>query len=89
MTTDITGRLPLNVYVIILGIGLFVFMLSMIFCCYLFFLPTFTFCTFYIQIIWMMQTKQAKSLDTVFMNIYIVDSHCGYQNHNEHMEFCT
>uniref|UniRef100_A0A672NUZ9 RING finger protein 122 n=1 Tax=Sinocyclocheilus grahami TaxID=75366 RepID=A0A672NUZ9_SINGR len=36
MTTDITGRLPLNVYVIILGIGLFIFMLSMIFCCYLF-----------------------------------------------------
>ncbi|XP_066549504.1 RING finger protein 122 isoform X2 [Amia ocellicauda] len=28
--------LPLNVYVIILGIGLFIFMLSMIFCCYLF-----------------------------------------------------
>ncbi|KTF84325.1 hypothetical protein cypCar_00028418, partial [Cyprinus carpio] len=36
MTTDITGRLPINVYVIILGIGLFIFMLSMIFCCYLF-----------------------------------------------------
>uniref|UniRef100_A0A673LT81 RING finger protein 122 n=1 Tax=Sinocyclocheilus rhinocerous TaxID=307959 RepID=A0A673LT81_9TELE len=36
MTTDITGRLPLNVYVIILGIGLFIFILSMIFCCYLF-----------------------------------------------------
>uniref|UniRef100_A0A671PIV5 RING finger protein 122 n=1 Tax=Sinocyclocheilus anshuiensis TaxID=1608454 RepID=A0A671PIV5_9TELE len=36
MTTDITGRLPLNFYVIILGIGLFIFMLSMIFCCYLF-----------------------------------------------------
>ncbi|XP_041921810.1 RING finger protein 122 isoform X3 [Alosa pseudoharengus] len=28
--------LPLNVYVIILGIGLFIFLLSMIFCCYLF-----------------------------------------------------
>uniref|UniRef100_A0AAZ1Y5K6 RING finger protein 122 n=1 Tax=Oreochromis aureus TaxID=47969 RepID=A0AAZ1Y5K6_OREAU len=29
-------HLPLNVYVIVLGIGLFVFMLSLIFCCYLF-----------------------------------------------------
>ncbi|XP_062375504.1 RING finger protein 122 isoform X1 [Sardina pilchardus] len=29
-------HLPLNVYVIILGIGLFIFLLSMIFCCYLF-----------------------------------------------------
>uniref|UniRef100_A0A668AMY2 RING finger protein 122 n=1 Tax=Myripristis murdjan TaxID=586833 RepID=A0A668AMY2_9TELE len=29
-------HLPLNVYVIILGIGLFIFMLSLIFCCYLF-----------------------------------------------------
>ncbi|XP_015462108.2 RING finger protein 122 isoform X1 [Astyanax mexicanus] len=36
MSTDTTYRLPLNVYVIILGIGLFIFMLSMIFCCYLF-----------------------------------------------------
>ncbi|CAL8269483.1 RING finger protein 122 [Gadus morhua] len=29
-------HLPLNVYVIVLGIGLFVFMLSLIFCCYIF-----------------------------------------------------
>ncbi|XP_075899157.1 RING finger protein 24-like isoform X2 [Nelusetta ayraudi] len=29
-------HLPLNVYIIILGIGLFVLMLSLIFCCYLF-----------------------------------------------------
>uniref|UniRef100_A0A3B4VIA5 Zgc:175214 n=1 Tax=Seriola dumerili TaxID=41447 RepID=A0A3B4VIA5_SERDU len=35
MTSDIY-HLPLNVYVIVLGIGLFVFMLSLIFCCYLF-----------------------------------------------------
>uniref|UniRef100_A0A4W5L395 Zgc:175214 n=1 Tax=Hucho hucho TaxID=62062 RepID=A0A4W5L395_9TELE len=33
---DTTYHLPLNVYVIVLGIGLFVFMLSLIFCCYLF-----------------------------------------------------
>ncbi|XP_076830602.1 RING finger protein 122 isoform X2 [Brachyhypopomus gauderio] len=36
MTSETTYRLPLNVYVIILGIGLFILMLSMIFCCYLF-----------------------------------------------------
>uniref|UniRef100_A0A4W4ETS0 RING finger protein 122 n=1 Tax=Electrophorus electricus TaxID=8005 RepID=A0A4W4ETS0_ELEEL len=36
MTSDTTYHLPLNVYVIILGIGLFILMLSMIFCCYLF-----------------------------------------------------
>uniref|UniRef100_A0A3Q2Y5W2 Zgc:175214 n=1 Tax=Hippocampus comes TaxID=109280 RepID=A0A3Q2Y5W2_HIPCM len=35
MTSDMY-HLPLNVYVIVLGIGLFVFMLSLIFCCYLF-----------------------------------------------------
>lgn len=35
MSSDIY-HLPLNVYVIVLGIGLFVFMLSLIFCCYLF-----------------------------------------------------
>ncbi|TDH15823.1 hypothetical protein EPR50_G00013400 [Perca flavescens] len=35
MTSEIY-HLPLNVYVIVLGIGLFVFMLSLIFCCYLF-----------------------------------------------------
>lgn len=35
MTSDIY-HLPLNIYVIVLGIGLFVFMLSLIFCCYLF-----------------------------------------------------
>lgn len=35
MMSDIY-QLPLNVYVIVLGIGLFVFMLSLIFCCYLF-----------------------------------------------------
>ncbi|XP_048843660.1 RING finger protein 122 [Brienomyrus brachyistius] len=35
MSEDIY-HLPLNVYVIVLGIGLFIFMLSMIFCCYLF-----------------------------------------------------
>ncbi|XP_036380307.1 RING finger protein 122-like isoform X1 [Megalops cyprinoides] len=36
MTSDNIYHLPLNVYVIVLGIGLFIFMLSMIFCCYLF-----------------------------------------------------
>ncbi|KAJ8360137.1 hypothetical protein SKAU_G00166620 [Synaphobranchus kaupii] len=36
MTSEEIYHLPLNVYVIILGIGLFIFMLSMIFCCYLF-----------------------------------------------------
>ncbi|XP_018606464.2 RING finger protein 122 isoform X1 [Scleropages formosus] len=35
MSEDIY-HLPLNVYIIVLGIGLFIFMLSMIFCCYLF-----------------------------------------------------
>ncbi|XP_061084921.1 RING finger protein 122-like isoform X1 [Conger conger] len=35
MTSEPVDR-SLNVYVIILGVGLFVFMLSMIFCCYLF-----------------------------------------------------
>ncbi|MBN3274450.1 RN122 protein, partial [Polyodon spathula] len=36
MSSGETSDLPLNVYVIILGVGLFIFMLSMIFCCYLF-----------------------------------------------------
>ncbi|XP_053477508.1 RING finger protein 122 isoform X1 [Ictalurus furcatus] len=36
MTSEVTYPLPLNVYIIILGIGLFIFMLSLIFCCYLF-----------------------------------------------------
>uniref|UniRef100_A0A8C4S3P6 Zgc:175214 n=2 Tax=Polypteridae TaxID=8289 RepID=A0A8C4S3P6_ERPCA len=36
MTSPGIYDLPLNIYVIILGIGLFIFMLSMIFCCYLF-----------------------------------------------------
>uniref|UniRef100_A0A3B4CJL5 RING-type domain-containing protein n=1 Tax=Pygocentrus nattereri TaxID=42514 RepID=A0A3B4CJL5_PYGNA len=36
MTSEDLYHLPLNVYVIVLGIGLFVFMLSVIFCCYLF-----------------------------------------------------
>ncbi|XP_062399149.1 RING finger protein 122 [Sardina pilchardus] len=36
MTSEEVYHLPLNVYVIVLGIGLFVFMLSVIFCCYLF-----------------------------------------------------
>uniref|UniRef100_A0A4W4H061 RING-type domain-containing protein n=1 Tax=Electrophorus electricus TaxID=8005 RepID=A0A4W4H061_ELEEL len=36
MTSDDLYHLPLNVYVIVLGIGLFIFMLSVIFCCYLF-----------------------------------------------------
>ncbi|XP_058508178.1 RING finger protein 122-like [Solea solea] len=36
MTSEELFNLPLNVYVIILGIGLFVLMLSFIFCCYLF-----------------------------------------------------
>ncbi|KAJ8402746.1 hypothetical protein AAFF_G00364180 [Aldrovandia affinis] len=36
MTSGEIYHLPLNVYVIILGVGLFIFMLSMIFCCYLF-----------------------------------------------------
>ncbi|XP_056615992.1 RING finger protein 122 [Triplophysa dalaica] len=35
MTTDISSHLALNVYDIVLGIGLFIFILSMIFCCYL------------------------------------------------------
>ncbi|XP_063047233.1 RING finger protein 122 isoform X1 [Engraulis encrasicolus] len=36
MSSEEIYHLPLNVYVIILGIGLFIFLLSMIFCCYLF-----------------------------------------------------
>lgn len=36
MTSEDIYHLPLNMYVIILGIGLFVFMLSLIFCCYMF-----------------------------------------------------
>lgn len=36
MTSEDIYNLPLNVYVIILGIGLFIFMLSLIFCCYMF-----------------------------------------------------
>ncbi|XP_033886392.1 RING finger protein 122-like isoform X1 [Acipenser ruthenus] len=36
MSSEETSDLPLNVYVIILGVGLFIFMLSLIFCCYLF-----------------------------------------------------
>ncbi|KAM4730146.1 RING finger protein 122-like isoform 1-T1 [Anableps anableps] len=36
MTTENLFNLPLNIYIIILGIGLFILMLSLIFCCYLF-----------------------------------------------------
>uniref|UniRef100_A0A8C7KZA7 RING finger protein 122 n=1 Tax=Oncorhynchus kisutch TaxID=8019 RepID=A0A8C7KZA7_ONCKI len=36
MTSEDIYHLPLNMYVIILGIGLFIFMLSLIFCCYMF-----------------------------------------------------
>ncbi|XP_059928530.1 RING finger protein 122-like isoform X2 [Gadus macrocephalus] len=36
MTTEDFYHLPLNIYVIILGIALFVFMLSLIICCYMF-----------------------------------------------------
>lgn len=36
MSSEDLYQLPLNVYVIVLGIGLFIFMLSVIFCCYLF-----------------------------------------------------
>uniref|UniRef100_A0A673FNX5 Zgc:175214 n=1 Tax=Sinocyclocheilus rhinocerous TaxID=307959 RepID=A0A673FNX5_9TELE len=36
MSEEDIYRLPLNVYVIVLGIGMFIFMLSVIFCCYLF-----------------------------------------------------
>lgn len=36
MPSEDIYNLPLNVYVIILGIGLFIFMLSLIFCCYMF-----------------------------------------------------
>ncbi|KAM7408158.1 hypothetical protein PAMA_002039 [Pampus argenteus] len=36
MTSEELFHLPLNVYIIILGIGLFILMLSLIFCCYLF-----------------------------------------------------
>ncbi|XP_061601537.1 RING finger protein 122-like [Cololabis saira] len=36
MTSEPVFSLPLNVYIIILGIGLFILMLSLIFCCYLF-----------------------------------------------------
>uniref|UniRef100_A0A4W6BYW9 Si:dkey-51a16.9 n=1 Tax=Lates calcarifer TaxID=8187 RepID=A0A4W6BYW9_LATCA len=36
MTSEVLFHLPLNIYIIILGIGLFILMLSLIFCCYLF-----------------------------------------------------
>lgn len=36
MSSEDLYHLPLNIYVIVLGIGLFIFMLSVIFCCYLF-----------------------------------------------------
>ncbi|MED6244340.1 hypothetical protein ATANTOWER_005448 [Ataeniobius toweri] len=36
MTSENFFNLPLNIYIIILGIGLFILMLSLIFCCYLF-----------------------------------------------------
>ncbi|XP_062850854.1 RING finger protein 122 [Trichomycterus rosablanca] len=36
MTADTSYPLPLNAFIVILGIGLFIFMLSLIFCCYLF-----------------------------------------------------
>uniref|UniRef100_A0A7N8Y031 RING finger protein 122-like n=1 Tax=Mastacembelus armatus TaxID=205130 RepID=A0A7N8Y031_9TELE len=36
MTSEELFHLPLNIYIIILGIGLFILMLSLTFCCYLF-----------------------------------------------------
>ncbi|XP_074532393.1 RING finger protein 122-like isoform X2 [Halichoeres trimaculatus] len=36
MSSEELFHLPLNVYIIVLGIGLFILMLSLIFCCYLF-----------------------------------------------------
>uniref|UniRef100_A0A3P8UKZ9 RING finger protein 122 n=1 Tax=Cynoglossus semilaevis TaxID=244447 RepID=A0A3P8UKZ9_CYNSE len=36
MSSETPFNLPINVYIIILGIGLFIFMLSFIFCCYRF-----------------------------------------------------
>lgn len=36
MTSEELFHLPLNVYIITLGIGLFILMLSLTFCCYLF-----------------------------------------------------
>ncbi|MEQ2313594.1 hypothetical protein AMECASPLE_003537 [Ameca splendens] len=36
MTSENFFNLPLNIYIIILGISLFILMLSLIFCCYLF-----------------------------------------------------
>ncbi|MED6283220.1 hypothetical protein CHARACLAT_006617 [Characodon lateralis] len=36
MTSENFFNLPLNIYIIILGIGVFILMLSLIFCCYLF-----------------------------------------------------
>ncbi|CAB1435650.1 unnamed protein product [Pleuronectes platessa] len=36
MTSEDLFNLPLNIYIIILGIGLFILMLSLFFCCYLF-----------------------------------------------------
>lgn len=44
MSSEEIFHLPLNVYIIILGIGLFILMLSLIFCCYLFRFATHT-CT--------------------------------------------
>uniref|UniRef100_A0A3B5KE51 RING finger protein 122 n=1 Tax=Takifugu rubripes TaxID=31033 RepID=A0A3B5KE51_TAKRU len=35
MTSEELFHLPLNVYIIILGIGLFILMLSLLFCCYM------------------------------------------------------
>ncbi|TNN65402.1 RING finger protein 122 [Liparis tanakae] len=35
MTSEELFQLPLNVYIIILGIGLFILMLTLIFCCYM------------------------------------------------------
>uniref|UniRef100_A0A3B5LCW3 RING finger protein 122 n=1 Tax=Xiphophorus couchianus TaxID=32473 RepID=A0A3B5LCW3_9TELE len=36
MTSESLFNLPLNTYIILLGIGLFILMLSLIYCCYLF-----------------------------------------------------
>lgn len=36
MTSEELFHLPLNIYISILGVGLFILMLSLIFCCYLF-----------------------------------------------------
>ncbi|XP_068183258.1 RING finger protein 122-like isoform X2 [Antennarius striatus] len=36
MSSETVFHLPINIYIIILGVGLFILMLSLVFCCYLF-----------------------------------------------------